>query len=122
MPRVNIEAHESWIENADKKDISLSEYGRRMIWAGHRQLGYDYDPDEVPTEMKTLKQNDDSSGEDTVKSFVLRNLSVEEGQDKDRLTELLEGEIEDAAEELAEENKAIYRPSKGGWIKINAND
>ena len=88
-----------------------------MCRAGRRQFGYDQQDESI----NTLK-HDEGSETDAVKEFVERNLSVDEGQNQDDLVELIKGDIAAAADELVEEEKAQYRHSAGGWMKVTENE
>lgn len=118
-----VDVPEEWVEEADQRDLPLSEYARRMIRAGHRQFGHDYQPTETP-EPKTLK-HDESTGseiETQLKAWIHTNLSTEQALDIEDLLVLLEDDLAELADELQDENKAEYRRSRGGYIKITDTD
>jgi hypothetical protein len=115
---------DEWVKEADEGDLSLSEYGKRMIRAGRRQFGHDYTPDETPATPNTLKL-DDSTGsevETQLKDWIHTNLSTDDAQDVDDLVALLEDDLATLADELCEEEKAKYRRSQGGYLKIPTNE
>ena len=115
---------DEWVKEADERDLSLSEYGKRMIRAGRRQFGHDYTPDETPATPNTLKL-DDSTGseiETQLKAWIHANLSTDDAQDVDDLVDLLEDDLATLADELQDEQKAIYRPSQGGYLKTPTNE
>jgi hypothetical protein len=122
MARMNItHIPDEWVEEADQRDLSLGEYGRRMIRAGRRQFGHDYEPSETPATPKTLKL-DESTGsevETQLKAWIHANLSTDQALDIEDLLDLLEDDLAELADELCDENKAKYRRSEGGYIKIN---
>lgn len=126
MANVHVEVPDAWVEAADERDLSLAEYTRRMVRAGRRQFGVDYDPQETPANPKTLKQDDsDSSGseiETQLKTWILANLSTDDAQDVDDLVALLEDDLATLADELCDERKAKYRRSQGGYLKIASDE
>lgn len=116
---------DEWAQEAKEQDISLAEYCRRMARAGRRQFGYDYShPEEVP-KVKTLKKEEDrpaSQIDEELKRWIFTNLSVDEAQDTDDLLRLLEDDILRLADELQEEGRAKYLPSKGGYLKVRDDE
>ena len=115
---------DEWVKEADERDLSLSEYGRRMFRAGRRQFGHDYTPEETPATPNTLKL-DDSTGseiETQLKAWIHANLSTDDAQDVDDLVNLLEDDLAILADELCDEERAKYRRSKGGYLKISTNE
>jgi hypothetical protein len=115
---------DEWVEEADERDLSLSEYGKRMVRAGRRQFGHDYAPNETPATPNTLKL-DDSTGseiETQLKAWIHANLSTDDAQDVDDLVALLENDLATLADELQDENKAEYRRSQGGYLKLSTDD
>ncbi|ELY95120.1 hypothetical protein C483_02111 [Natrialba hulunbeirensis JCM 10989] len=120
MTKAYFEVPDEWTEAADEMDASVAAYCRKMVRAGRRQFGYDYEPHEVPVSQKTLKTDDqvDPGADGVLEDFVLRNLSTETGQDEEDIAELLEEEIASAADRLVEQGQAKYRRSQGGWLKV----
>jgi len=115
---------DEWVEEADERNLSLAEYGKRMIRAGRRQLGHDYAPSETPATPNTLKL-DDSTGseiETQLKAWIHANLSTDDAQDVDDLVALLEDDLATLADELCDEEKAKYRRSQGGYLKVSSNE
>jgi len=106
-----------WAEAADEMGVTYSEYVRRMTRAGRRQMGYDYEPEEVPRNVKSLKLEDDPKkpDADVVREFILRNLSTNEYLGVDDLVELVKEDIAETAEKLEAEGKLDGSVSKGGW-------
>lgn len=111
---------DEWEKEANQKDITLREYGKRMIRAGRRQFGHDYESSETPASLNTLKleENTGSEVETQLKAWIYANLSTEEALDIEDLLDLLEDDLAELADGLCEENKAKYRRSAGGYIKI----
>lgn len=124
MVMTQMEVPDEWVENADERDISCSQYIMRMARAGKRQFGYEYDPSETPVQPKTLKLDDEAASEvdAELKRWILTNLSTTDSQDVDDLVGLLSDEIAELADELCDEGKAIYRPSKGGYLKVDNDE
>ena len=115
---------DEWVEEADERDITLSEYGQRMIRAGRRQFGHDYAPSETPATPNTLKL-DDSTGseiETQLKGWIHANLSTDDAQDVDDLVDLLEDEFTGLLSELMEEGKAKYEPTEDGYLKLSTDE
>jgi len=115
---------DQWVEEAHDRDLSLAEYSRRMIRAGRRQFGHEYAPNETPATPNTLK-TDDSTGsgvETQLKAWIYANLSTDDALDVDDLVELLEGDLAELADELQDEEKAEYRRSQGGYLKLASNE
>ena len=115
---------DEWVEEADERDLMLTEYGKRMIRAGRRQFGHDYALDETPMTPNTLKL-DDSTGseiETQLKDWIHANLSTDDAQDVDDLVALLEDDLATLADELCDEQKAKYRRSQGGYLKTTTDD
>jgi hypothetical protein len=110
MPTIHLtDIPDEWIKEADERDLSLVEYGKRMIRAGRRQFGHDYASDENPATPNTLKL-DDSTGskiETQLKAWIHANLSTDDAQDVDDLVDLLEDDIATLADELQDEEKAM---------------
>jgi hypothetical protein len=121
MSRLEIyDVPDEWIEEADQRDISLGEYGSRMIRAGRRQFGHDYAPSETPATPNTLTLDEGTGSEieAQLKAWIHKNLSTDQALDIEDLLDLLEDDMAELADELQDENKAEYRRSKGGYIKI----
>ena len=115
---------DEWVQEADERDLSLSEYGRRMIRAGRRQFGHDYAPNETPATPNTLKL-DDSTGakiETQLKAWIHANLSTDDAQDVDDLVALLEDEFTGLLSELMDEGKAKYEPKEDGYLKLTSDE
>jgi len=115
---------DEWVKEADEQDLSLTEYGKRMIRAGRRQFGHDYAPDETPATPNTLKL-DDSTGseiETQLKAWIHANLSTDDPLDVDDLVDLLEDDLAKLADELQDEQKVEYRRSQGGYLKTPTNE
>jgi len=122
MTRIQIrDIPEEWVEEADRRDLSLREYGERMIRAGRRQFGHDYKPSEVPTDQNTLKHAESSGSEveKHLKMWIHVNLSANQALDIEDLLDLLKDDLVKLADELQDENKAKYRRSRGGYIKTS---
>lgn len=118
MTVCQFEMPEEWVEAADEMDVTYTEYVRRMTRAGRRQMGYDYEPQETPTETTSLKidENDTKNTErDIIESFLLRNLSTQDYIGTEEIVELLENEIAKTAEALENEGKLDGSVSAGGW-------
>jgi hypothetical protein len=120
MVRVNFEAPDDWVEDAHERDLSLAEYVRRMVTAGRRQFGYDYEPSDTPATPKTLKLEEATGSEieTQLKAWIHTNLSTDDAQDISDLIELLEDDLATLADELCDEEKAKYRRSQGGYLKV----
>lgn len=115
---------DEWLKEADERNLSRSEYTKRMIRGGRRQFGHDYAPNETPATPNTLKL-DESTGseiETQLKAWIHANLSTDDAQDVDDLVDLLEDDLATLADELCDEQKAKYRRSKGGYLKIPTNE
>jgi len=124
MGSVHMEVPDEWVKEADERDLSLTEYTKRMVRAGRRQFGHDYAPSETPATPNTLKL-DDSTGseiETQLKAWIHTNLSTDDAQDIDDLIGLLEDDLAVLADELQDENKAEYRRSQGGYLKLSTDD
>ena len=122
MARLNVHnIPEEWIEEADQRDLTLGEYGRRMIRAGRRQFGHDYEPYETSATPKTLKLDEISKSEvDTqLKEWIYTNLSTDEALDIEGLLDLLEDDLIETADGLCDQGKAKYRRSEGGYTKVS---
>jgi len=115
---------EEWVKEADERDLSNTEYAKRMVRAGRQQFGHDYAPNETPATPNTLKL-DDSTGsevETQLKAWIYANLSTDDALDVEDLVELLEDDLAKLADELQDEQKAEYRRSRGGYLKIPTNE
>lgn len=119
-----MEVPDEWVEEADERDISCSQYIMRMARTGKRKFGYEYDPSETPAQPKTLKLDDEAASDvdAELKRWILTNLSTTDSQDVDDLVGLLSDEIAELADDLCDEGKAIYRPSKGGYLKVDNDE
>lgn len=124
MTGATVELPDEWVKAADERDISCREYVERMARAGRRQFGFEYDPAETPAQPKTLKRNDDTATnvDEELKQWILTNLSTTDAQDVDELVDLLNDEIAELADELCDDGKAIYRRSKGGYLKVDGDE
>lgn len=125
MARASYEIQDEWVEAAHERDLSIKEYCRRMIRAGRRQFGEPYDVDESPADPQTLKLDDStrrSDVDDSLKQWILTNLASDDAQDVDDLVDLLESDLAELADELCEENKAKFRRSEGGYLKLTDTD
>jgi hypothetical protein len=125
MPSIQLnDVPDEWLNEADERDLSLSEYGERMIRAGRRQFGHEHAPSETPATPNTLKL-DDSTGseiETQLKTWIHANLSTDDAQDVDDLVALLEDDLATLADELCDEGKAKYRRSQGGYLKLSTDE
>jgi len=125
MARIQItDVPDEWVTEADKRDLSCCEYGKRMISAGRRQFGHDYAPNEIPADPNTLKLDDRTSSEieTQLKAWIHANLSTDDPLDVEDIVDLLENEIVTLADELCDENKAMYRRSQGGYLKLTTDE
>ncbi len=124
MGTVHTEVPDEWVKEADERDLSLTEYTKRMVRAGRRQFGHDYTPSETPATPNTLKLDDRTGSEieAQLKAWIHANLSTDDAQDIDDLTALLEDDIAKLADELCDEGKAKYRRSQGGYLKVSTNE
>lgn len=125
MARMTIDhIPDEWVEEADQRGISLREYGRRMVRAGRRQFGHDYEPSETPATPQTLKleESTGSEVEAHLKAWIQKNLSTDDAQGVDELVALLEDELATLADELCDEEKAKYRRSRGGYLKVPSDE
>jgi hypothetical protein len=119
-----MELPDEWVEEADERNLSLTEYTKRMIRAGRRQFGHDYAPSETPTMPNTLKLDDSTRSEieTQLKAWIHANLSTDDAQDVDDLVALLEDDFTDLMSELLNEEKARYEPSEDGYLKLSTDD
>jgi len=124
MVTINMEAPDDWVEAADERDISVVEYTRRMVRAGQRQFGIDYEASETPAEPQTLKLDETTRSDiDTqLKHWIHANLSVDNAHDIEDLIELLDDDLSRVADDLCDEGKAKYRRSEGGYLKIPVDE
>jgi len=115
---------DEWAEDADERDISITEYLKRMTRAGRRQFGYKYELIELPAEPKALKLGETTRSkiEAQLKAWILANLSTDNAQDLEDLMESLEKDLSTLADELCDEGKAKYRRSQGGYLKLTNDE
>lgn len=122
MAKASFTVPDEWVAAADERDLSLKEYCHRMIRAGRRQFGAPYAVEESPADPQTLKL-DDSDGQtnidETLEQWILANLSTDEALSQEDLVGLLEDDLIELADDLCDQRRAKYRPSKGGYIKIS---
>ncbi len=120
MPYVNMDVPDDWVDAAEERDLSLAEYTRRMVRAGRRQFGYDYEPSETPAETQTLKLDETGGSDidDQLKQWIHANLSTDDAQDIEDLMDLLDDDLARLADALCDEGKAKYRKRKGGYLKV----
>lgn len=117
MTGTSFEMPDKWVEDANAMNVSRAEYCRRMIRAGRRQLGYDYQPQETPSDMKSLQLNNDEDRDVELGEWIHKNLSKDTGINEERLINLLKEDIIEAADDLCDQGLAKYRRSDGGWVK-----
>ena len=119
-----MEVPDEWMKEADERDLPLTEYTKRMVRAGRRQFGHDYAPSETPATPNTLKLDDRTGSEieTQLKAWIHANLSTDDAQDVDDLVALLEDDLAALADELCDEEKAKYRRSQGGYLKVSSNE
>lgn len=124
MTHASFEIPDEWAKAADERDLCCREYIERMVRAGRRQFGAEYEATETPTQPKTLKLDDNAATDidEELKQWILTNLSTTEAQDVDDLIDLLSDEIVELADELCDDGEAMYRRSKGGYLKVNNNE
>jgi hypothetical protein len=124
MAKAQLDIPDEWVKAADERDISCREYVERMARAGRRQFGFEYEPVETPAQPKTLKLDDNTTTDidEQLKQWILTNLSTTDAQDVDDLIDLLDDEIAELADELCDNGKAIYRPSRGGYLKVDNDE
>jgi len=115
---------DEWVKEADERDLPRTEYAKRMIRAGRRQFGHDYAPNETPATPNTLKLDNstESEIETQLKAWIYANLSTDDALDVDDLVDLLEDDLVILADELQDEQKAEYRRSQGGYLKIPTDE
>lgn len=120
MVNINTTIPDEWATEANERDISNAEYVRRMVRAGRRQFGLDYEPDETPTEPTTLKHDETSTRdvEKELKNWIGANLSTSDPQEISDLVNLLEGDFEGLMSDLMDEGKVTYKPGKG-YLRVN---
>lgn len=120
MVKINTTIPDEWATEANERDISSTEYVRKMVRAGRRQFGLDYEPDETPTEPTTLKHDETSTRdvEEELKNWIAANLSTSDPQEISDLVNLLEGDFEGLMSDLMDEEKVTYKPGKG-YLRVN---
>lgn len=124
MVRVNFEIPDEWAKSADERNISCAKYVERMARAGRRQFGFEYEASETPADPKTLKLDDEAATdvEKELKQWILANLSSTDALDVDDLVDLLGDDIAKLADGLCEDGDAMYRRSKGGYLKVGDDE
>lgn len=124
MVTVNIEIPDKWAKSADERDISCTKYVEQMARAGRRQFGFEYEASETPADPKTLKLDDETATdvEKELKRWILANLSSTDALDVDDLVDLLGDDIAKLADELCDDGDAMYRRSKGGYLKVDDDE
>lgn len=121
MVKVSFELPDEWVEEANDRDISNTEYVRRMVRAGRRQFGMDYESYETPADPNTLK-HDETAGsdiEETLKKWIEANLSTSNPQEIADLVDLLEDDFKGLISELMKDGKARYEPEEGYLTEVN---
>lgn len=111
------------IENeADERGISRTEYLRRMITAGRRDLGISDDEQTSPEHQLEQQTTTRVVPEDTLREQILQHLEEGRGNPKsdDELLNEVRGEIDDRIREkladLQEEGLVSYYGGKGYYI------
>jgi hypothetical protein len=124
MVRVNFDVPDEWVKSADERNISCTEYVERMARAGRRQFGFEYDTSETPADPKTLKLDNETATDvdKELKRWILANLSSTDALDVDDLVDLLGDDIAELADELCDDGDAMYRRSKGGYLKVRDDE
>lgn len=86
---------EEWERDKEEMGVSGVEWVRRMVRLGRRQYGLPYDPEEVPTDMVSIKtENDETDDSDYVREFLLANLSTDEFSEIEELLDLIGKDID----------------------------
>ncbi|QZA88324.1 hypothetical protein K0C01_11135 [Salinarchaeum sp. IM2453] len=104
---VSAEQKSTWKDHASELDMTLSEFVRTMVQAGHRGISID---------AEELDSSDDNPGGDDLETVVLDSLrespkSFDELHDE--LTEGIDTRLEETLEQLQEQNQIKYAPRKG---------
>lgn len=116
---------ERWREHADALGMSQSEYVRTMVQSGRR--GFELEPEsgESIDEQSEPEGSFHPShpGGNGLETRVLSTLSDGEVMSWDQLVEALSGDLEDrlddALEELQQENRIRYRGRDGGYTLVD---
>lgn len=109
-----------WADDADRMDVSRSEFVRMMVQAGRSEFDLpslrEQNGGSPNTEQTTSARNDG----DLVRERVLDSLSVDTPQSWDELvealTEELEAELDHTLEELQQNNVVRYSGRQGGYV------
>lgn len=109
-----------WAEDADRMDVSQSEFVRMMVQAGRSEFGLP-SSGEQHTQSPNTSQTSSTGGDgDLIRKRVLDTLSPNDPQDWDELvdalTEELEAELDRTLEELQQDNVVRYSGRQGGYI------
>lgn len=109
-----------WADDADRMDVSRSEFVRMMVQAGRSEFDLpslrEQNGGSPNAEQTTSARNDG----DLVRERVLDSLSVDTPQSWDELvealTEELEAELDHTLEELQQNNVVRYSGRQGGYV------
>jgi hypothetical protein len=109
-----------WAEDADRMDVSQSEFVRMMVQAGRSEFDLP-SSGEQQTESPDTSQTATTRGDGgLIRKRVLDTLSPNDPRDWDELvdalTEELEAELDRTLEELQQDNVVKYSGRQGGYI------
>lgn len=111
---------DEWEKQAEKQDLSRSEWVRQRIRAGMRLWDSegDFNPEELDRVLQT-KQNSASgsstgnSAESQVRDLIMRNLSVTEPIEVEELQEIVIDVMNGALYDLQQESQVEHVPGEG---------
>ena len=107
-----------WAEDAERLEMSQSEYVRSMVQAGRRGFEDSSTEAENPTDLEGHSP-DATPGVEGLETRVLDALSNADALDWDdlveRLAEDFEDRLEDVLETLQQENRVQYSGRRGGY-------
>lgn len=111
---------ELWAEDAERMNVSQSEFVRMMVQAGRNDFDLPSIREQDEDVPDTAQTSDARNGGDLIRERVLDVLSPDNPRDWDELvdalTEELETELDHALEELQQDNVVRYSGRQGGYV------
>lgn len=107
---------EVWQEHADRLGMTQSEFVKTMVQAGRR--GFEFDADQPsPTENGGGGTSSDSDGDvaDRIVTILDENEPLDWDELVEELTQDVEDRLEEAIENLQDENRIRYSGRDGGY-------
>lgn len=115
-----------WLDEADRLDITQSEFLRTMVQAGRRNLLDDEESNSGENTVDETRSDGSNPGGDGLETRLLDALSSDEYRTWDELVDLViddfEEDLEDRLQSLTQAGTVEHSPRRGGYSLVEGSD